>query len=165
MDSMDPVDYSSMVVTLMLYSCFSKESSRSMSGLLEFSSTEEHPGSCFPLPWSLCFLQACACPHHFLHLRPSPQVNTRGVLRHCCSQMDQRAHIAKQSGYEAGSKSSFWGFESLTLITCTSQVQELIQNDILWLGLMLSGYYEVLVINWEKQAGFKHCFSHPVVDI
>lgn len=48
-----PLDLSSTVIALMLYSFFSGKSSRSLLGLLEFPSMERHPGPHCPLPCSL----------------------------------------------------------------------------------------------------------------
>lgn len=96
--SMAPVDHSSMVVTPTLYSSFSGESSRSVSGLLEFPGTLVPTAPCpghsgFPPGWCLP-----SAP-------PSPQTvssgTQKGVLRCCCLQMDQTDHITKGSGYEA----------------------------------------------------------------
>lgn len=140
-----------------LYSSFSGESSGPKSGILELPSMEDYLGFCCPLPWSLRIssmlvhaLKTFSISEHLLK-------ETNGIAEAWYFQADQRDHISKESGHDIG-LNFFWGFENFISVTCISQLQEIIYNDILWLGLMLNNPFVVLLINWEKWAGFEYNF-------
>lgn len=146
-------DHFSMA-TLMLYSSFSGESSGPMSGMLELPSMEDYLGFCCPLPLSLRVssmlvhaLNTFFISEHFLKEK-------NGIAEACYFQVNQRDHISKESGHDIG-LNCFWGFENFISVTCISQLQKVIYNDILWLGL---NNFAVLLINWEKWTGFEYDF-------
>lgn len=145
-----PLGITRLWSTLMIYPSFSGESSGPMSGLQEFPSMEEYPGFCCPLPWSLMLSSMLVHALNTSFISEHLLKEANGIAEAWYFQMDQRDHISKESGHDIGLKNCFWGFENFILLTCISQLQKVIYNDILWLSLMLNDPFVVLLINWEK---------------
>lgn len=153
-------DHSSMTI-LMLYSSFSGES---MSSLLDFPSMEEYPGFCCPLLWSLrvssMLVQALNTSFISEHLLKEKNGDCWGMV---FPNGPKGSHFL--SGHDIGLKNCFWGFENFILVTCISQLQKVIYNDNLWLGLMLNDPFCGITYQLRKISWFWVQFSHLVVHI